>query len=448
MTHESIIETRTCRHCGTSFPITDKDLEFYEKVSPIFNWIRYDIPPPKLCPDCRQQRRLSFRNERHLYKRNCDATGKEIISIYSPDKPYKVYNQSDWWSDRWNANDYWRDFDFSRTFFEQFNDLKIQVPRLNLINISSENSDYCALSAFNKDCYLIVGNSNESCLYGIYLKDSKNVEDSYFSLWSENCFEIIDSNYCNKVIYGQNLEHCTSSYFLFNCKNCNNCFCCVGLTNQEYCIFNKQYSKEEYEKSIKDNFSWNYENHIKYKKLFSDFKMKFPVLNLRMNWCVNTIWDNVGNANNCHSIFDSNWIEWTIEDCKYISLTTQIKDCHDIDDSGMWSELCYEWNTVAKYRILFSNWVLEESDIYYSDQCYSSSHLFWCVGLRNSKYCILNKQYTRDEYETLVPKIIEHMKTTWEWWEFFPSSISPFGYNETVAMEYYPIERRDAINRV
>jgi Zn ribbon nucleic-acid-binding protein len=59
-----------------------------------------------LCPDCRQQRRLAFRNERNLYKRKCDATGKNIISIYSPDKNIKVYNQDFWWSDKWNTMDY------------------------------------------------------------------------------------------------------------------------------------------------------------------------------------------------------------------------------------------------------------------------------------------------------------------------------------------------------
>ena len=30
-------------------------------------------------------------------------------------------------------------------------------------------------------------------------------------------------------------------------------------------------------------------------------------------------------------------------------------------------------------------------------------------SLRNKSYCILNKQYTKEEYEELVPKIIEHM---------------------------------------
>lgn len=29
------------------------------------------------------------------------------------------------------------------------------------------------------------------------------------------------------------------------------------------------------------------------------------------------------------------------------------------------------------------------------------------------------------------------MRTTGEWGEFFPSELSPFGYDETVALEYF-----------
>ena len=32
-----------------------------------------------------------------------------------------------------------------------------------------------------------------------------------------------------------------------------------------------------------------------------------------------------------------------------------------------------------------------------------------------------------------------------EWGEFFPASLSPFGYNETVANEYYPLSRDSVI---
>ncbi len=44
--------------------------------------------------------------------------------------------------------------------------------------------------------------------------------------------------------------------------------------------------------------------------------------------------------------------------------------------------------------------------------CYSSvqSHnCFGCVSAKQNEYCILNKQYTKEQYEELVPKIIEHM---------------------------------------
>jgi Zn ribbon nucleic-acid-binding protein len=74
MLNEKIIQVKSCKNCNSSFEITDKDLEFYEKVSPSFNGKKYLIPSPTFCPDCRQQRRLTFRNERKLYKRKCDAT--------------------------------------------------------------------------------------------------------------------------------------------------------------------------------------------------------------------------------------------------------------------------------------------------------------------------------------------------------------------------------------
>jgi hypothetical protein len=57
----------------------------------------------------------------------------------------------------------------------------------------------------------------------------------------------------------------------------------------------------------------------------------------------------------------------------------------------------------------------------------------------------LNKQYTQNKYELLVPKIIEHMKKTGEWGEFFPVQIAEFGYNETVSQEQYPLTKEEAL---
>jgi hypothetical protein len=57
----------------------------------------------------------------------------------------------------------------------------------------------------------------------------------------------------------------------------------------------------------------------------------------------------------------------------------------------------------------------------------------------------LNRQYTKEEYELLVPKIIEKMMSDGEWGEFFPAILSPFGYNETVAQEYFPLTREELL---
>ena len=114
---------------------------------------KYLIPPPTLCPDCRQQRRLSFRNERTLYKRKCDATGKEIVSIYSPDKSYTVYHQDYWWSDAWDPLTYGRAFDFTRSAMEQMEEMMREVPRISVLNGYGENSEYCNHAWKQKDCY-------------------------------------------------------------------------------------------------------------------------------------------------------------------------------------------------------------------------------------------------------------------------------------------------------
>jgi hypothetical protein len=39
------------------------------------------------------------------------------------------------------------------------------------------------------------------------------------------------------------------------------------------------------------------------------------------------------------------------------------------------------------------------------------------------------------------------MKQTGEWGEFFDTSLSPFGYNETVANEYYPLSEEEATKK-
>ncbi|MDD5769459.1 MAG: hypothetical protein PHE25_00680, partial [Candidatus Gracilibacteria bacterium] len=428
--NEKIIETKTCKHCQSSFSITDKDLEFYEKVSPNFLGKKYLIPPPTLCPDCRQQRRLSFNNIRNLYKRLCNATGKPIISIFSPDKLYKVYNQDFWWSDNWNPLNYGQNFDFNKCFFEQFNELKHKVPFMNLYVDSNENSDYVNQSGWSKNCYLsFCSDYCEECHYCSDVYNSKKSIDCTYGFDIENCYFCIDCKNCSNLKYCKNCIDCSNSLSLDNCIGCKNCINCSDLVNNQYFINNKQYSKEEYEKEEKNILLKNefYNDIMKPKRFYIGKNNE----NVNGNYLIN--------CKNLDHCFDDN----NQEDSKYCHNLKGGKDCYDMNRWGRYSELCYESSAIGENtkNVIFSEacWGNINNLLYCSFCCNNSSNLFGCIGLRNKSYCILNKQYTKEEYEILVPKIIEHMQKTGEWGEFFPSSISPFGYNETVAMEYFQV---------
>lgn len=84
-------------------------------------------------------------------------------------------------------------------------------------------------------------------------------------------------------------------------------------------------------------------------------------------------------------------------------------------------------------------------DIYYCDQCNNSESLFGCIAVNHGNHCIFNLSYSTQEYETLCARIIDHMKSTGEWGEFFPHTLSPFGYDETVAQEYFMLTKEETI---
>jgi hypothetical protein len=438
---ETLAETKTCKHCGAFFPITDQDLEFYDKLSPVFAGVKFSIPAPTLCPDCRQQRRVSFRNARKVYKRNCDATKKTIVSVFSQDKPYKVYDSKMWFSDIWNPLDYGRDFDFSRSFFDQFNELFLEIPHQSRFDVNTENCDYAQLIG-SKNCYLtFVGGFSENLLYSYWMVKTRDCVDCMRCQDIEECY---DCEFCYQGSHGliscSQCNSCTNCSFCWNLTNCQDCFLSGNLTGKKYVFKNEPLTRESYEEKVRD--FWKTHN-FDAMKLEKTRRMTESFFRVNQNFgSENCTGDYVKNSKNCFGCYEV----ITNEDCRYFY--DNAGDCHDCMDAsyGLGGRNCYEILGADGSRNLFGMMnVLGTNDSIYSYACYDSHHIFGCAGLKNASYCILNKQYTKEQYEELVPKIIEHMRGTLEWGEFFPSSMSPFGYNETVAQEYYPMTREQAL---
>jgi len=423
--------------------VAEEDLIFYDQISPVFTGQKYVVPPPRLCPRCRLQRRMAFRNERKLYSRKSDLSGRPIITNYSPDKAYKVYDQEEWWSDQWDAMSYGKDFDFNRTFTEQFDELMHAVPHISLINKGCENSYYTNFALYQKNCYLIFGSGNaEDCLYGKYVVGSKDCVDSLALYSSELCYEGVASDNCYQCRYFTNSRNCTDSLMIDNCLSCKNCIGCFGLVNKEYYYFNQFVGKEKFQ-TLKKEFEFLTPSKLAWLRAqFENLKGDLPHRESHAFGCENCTGDNMYNSKNCQVSFDIK----ECEDSKFLNFSPNTKNSYDIifcAPEGMEFSYnicsCIGTNFMSNYTVWYG------ANIYYSIECHNNNDLFGCVGLRNKQYCILNKQYTKEAYEHLVGRVIEHMQKTGEWGEYLDYRLSPFGYNETVAQEYFPLQKEDTV---
>jgi hypothetical protein len=401
---------------------------------------------------------MAFRNERILYKRKCEAPGhtEESISVFSPDNPQKVYDHKAWWGDDWNPLDYGTGIDWGKPFLGQLQELWRKVPDIAVLNINPVNSDYCSITEGNKNCYLVFGGDfNENTLYSTYTFNSKECMDTYWVSKSEFNYETVDCISCARLSYSRYCEDSYDSAFLFNCKNCHDCLGCVNLKNKSYCWFNKQLSKDEFKKRFEETNFGSAKQIAELKEKFSKFCINFPRRFARLIQTVNSVGDNLQQTKNCRKCFD---MFDGAEDCSYVWLAySKLKDCSDVDRAGLNTELVYETSTAyPSSRVFFSRFAFSSHDLYYSYNCHNSNNLFGCVGVRNKQYCILNKQYSEQEYKELLPKIIQHMKNmpyvdkngrVHAYGEYFPIEISPFAYNETVAQELFPLSKEEALKR-
>jgi len=441
-------ETRNCQNCKKDFIIESEDFNFYEKIK---------VPPPTFCYLCRAQRRFTYRNERVLYKTKCAFSGKDIISMFSPNSGIKVYENEIWQSDQWDPMEYGQEYDFSKPFFVQFFELLKKVPIRNLGVVFEVNSPYVNHVGSPKNSYLIFNaNEPEDCMYGHGVNQCRWCIDISYISKSEYCYEGFWLSQCSNSIFSSQCESSFNMVFSKNCSGCQDCFGCVNLRNKKYCIFNKEYKKEEYLEKIKSFNLGSYKNLQKIKKEVYEFWMKFP--NKFIQGFQNTSVS--GNyIENSKEVYKSFLIRES-QNLRYCQNLLELPGCKDCWDYSIWgdnSELVYECHSCGigiqniKFCVLCQENV---HDLEYSMFCVrGSENLFGCVSLRNKQYFILNKQYSKEEYKKLVEKIKRQMDEmpyvdkkgrVYKYGEFFPAELSSVSYSTTLAQEYFPLDKEKA----
>ncbi len=435
--------SKTCQNCKQDFTIEPADFDFYKKI---------DVPPPTFCWRCRAIRRMAFRNMRHLYARTCAATGKKIYTIVPPESPIPVYDNDYWRSDAWDPMQYGRDYDFSRPFFAQMKDLFNAVPFGIIWSVDQVNVEY-GISAFSKNCYLSFDSGyDEDCLYNVTALYSKRCVDCLNVKDCELCYYSINTNQSYKTFFSRNCVSCVDTWFSQDCTGCSNVFGCSGQRNKKYCIFNEQYSKEEYEKKLKEFKLDSWSGIQAARKQAEEFWRKSPVKYQHGFQVTLSSGDYLFNGTELVNCFFVGTAQ-NMRHCQSVIYPPN-KDSMDLTSSEG-TELCYE--TIACGGVVRKNVGCFESqsvtDAYYSINCRQVADAFGCVALKGKNYCILNKQYSKEEYFALLPRIKKHMEEmpyvdaqgrVYKFGEFFPFDFAPHGYSQSQAFDYFPVTEPEA----
>ncbi len=442
------MQTKSCQNCKKEFVVDSEDIEFYKKMQ---------TPAPTFCPICRAQRRLAFRNERGLYKRKCDFSGLDIFSNIASDSPVKVYERETWLSDAWDPMEYAREIDWSRPFLTQLHELILDVPFKSRNVIRGSKSDYSNNATDPKNCYLVFNaTAPEDSMYSNGVNIVRDCVDTSHVSRSETCYQSFWLQNCYRTHFSSQCADSSDMWFSRDCVGCMNCFGCVNLRKKNYCFFNEELSKEEYEKRIAE---YKIETREGLERALAEshaFWAKFPLKEhqgLKNTQCSGSYVTNSKNARDSFLVRECENVRY----CQYLQETPGAKDCYDYTTWGETAEMLYEAVSSGSgaQNCRFS-WLNQENvhDMEYAIACTQGcEYLFGCVGLRKAQYCILNKQYTKEEFEELVPKLRKHMEDmpyvdrggrVYKYGEFFPIEFSPWAYNETLAQEYFPLTKEEA----
>ena len=421
---------KTCKNCKQTFEIAPDDATFYEKVN---------VPAPRFCPPCRTQRRLLHRNERTLYRRPCDRCGADGVSIYPVGTPWPVYCNPCWWGDAWDGKSFGMEYNPAKSFFDQYRELLNKVPRINLLCITSVNSEYTNNSADNKNCYLLfAAEKNQDCMYGRLVQGCKSVVDCSWTYDSESCYECVDVRQSFGCLFCERCQTGRDLLFCYDVRDSQNCILSTNLRHASYRIENKQCTKEEYEAKKKEILA-SQESIEAAKKRFEELKAQAIVKYAFQTKCNDATGDYLYNVHHSRMMFDAS----NAKDCSYMADVEDPTDCLDGNNMYYRPERCLDvMGTLQTYNCKFSTYAMYCSSVEYSDSLQNCQDCFGSIGLKKAQYCILNKQYTKEEYDALVSTIKAqmtkpHRSNTMRPWQ---KIISPIRCNPTSRPE--PMEKK------
>jgi len=375
-----------------------------------------------------------------LYKRDT------MITQY-PDTPRSptIVPPDDFHPNRESFVSYGVEYNSDEDFFVQLEKLRKTVPTSTLFAYGSrENSDYANCIINGKNSYLsITVVDSENVCYSLSIKDgSVNVFNSAMVRDnSQNIYQSIGIIQSYNVFYSKYCHNCTDIWFCTNCIGSTHCLFCDDLENASYCIQNKQYTPEEYEKKKEELLHKNKENFDKAYNTLSNIAKNITSsdstgqllieCDALSNWYYSY---KIQNGRNTFLVGGKEWDQNIFN--VFMAGAPSATNIYGSVWGWMYSDQVYS-------SFMFDNC----TNIWYSLAMADCSYCIGCVWLKNKQFCILNKQYTKEERFTLADQILHDLDKQWKLWLYLPAEMNPFYCNDTMASVIKNYEAKDCVDR-
>lgn len=395
------------------------------------NWYRhFNVPPSKLSLLSRwfvlNGEALGF----EWWWNKHPETGKPILTYVHPATGVKVLPDGEWFQKDFTSAG--RDMDVGRPLFDQLLPIRLEVPVPATYNVREPQNSISLLSYGDVNSYFMIACSAKDSLYSSDAFECQSVAEAYAVTSATNCYRVVFGARLFHVRYAYHCYDCSDCSFVFDCRNCEFVFGGTNLRNKKYVWFNEQLSREEWERRRAEvdlsrrSVVRGQEEHF-WKLVDGDC---FWPENFNEN-AANCVGDYLRDVLNGRVIFastgggrDNDWAAYCYEKSERTFMT------------------CGAVNSVDSYfgatipdssRCLFCINVTRSLNMEYCIACFNCENCFGCVGLNRKTFCILNKQYSEEEYWTKLDALKCAMLDRGEYGEFFPTTFSSSYFQESVA---------------
>ncbi|HBD05358.1 TPA: hypothetical protein DCZ32_02780 [Candidatus Uhrbacteria bacterium] len=396
---------------------------------------KFNVPPGQYSPRIRMWHNAAWYTAFQWWWNKHAETGQPVLTYVHPATGLRVLPDKEWFGKDFSSINH--EYTCEKSFFDIFRELELKIPFSAGRNSVEPANSVATVSMGDTNSYFVSGCVSKNCFYCLDCQNAEFCVDCNAGVDITDCWKVHHSVRMFNCKFAIESQDCMNSSFLFDCRNCENCFGATNKRNRKYIWFNEQISKEEYEKRIADARTGKYSMLRQYEARFIQMMQdaKWPEnFNRNSTNCIGDYLIKCANAKFCFYGLDST-------DGYYCYGFYRAKDCAFC--CAVPGEHCYQSWTRTAYNCKFSQSVFSCDDVEYCLNCYNCSHCFGCVGLQKKKYCIFNRQYEEQDYWQKLDALKCEMLDSGEYGRPFPIKYSFSYFPESGCSLYFGAELSD-----